>query len=434
MGNGAPRPLFEDTHASGEDFSTPNFEDVLADISTTLVRVAADQISAEIDLGLRHIVLALGIDRATIGKLNPATAVFYVTHGWAREGVLSLPRAMNVSEPLPWLVGKVLADEPVVLSRVEEAPPEAAKDREFARIIGTKSCVVIPLKIGGVTVGAVSFAAVTRERTWPARTVQRLRLIAELFGSALERERTVTEVCRLREEMRQTSELAMMGELTASLAHELNQPLGAILSNAQAARRFLAAKKRNLAEVKAAIEEIIRDNSRAVETLRNVRALFQRDKRVEMSPVDLRQILLEVERSLRLEAKSKGISMRLDLPPSLAIVVGNHAQLLEVLMNLAANAFDSICGSGGGPRLVELCARHSETGHVQVAVRDSGTGIDPEAMPRLFDAFFTTKPHGTGIGLRIVRSIVQGHGGRLWATNNADRGATFTFELPVKNG
>jgi signal transduction histidine kinase len=400
-------------------------------MSSAFVRVPARQISFEIERWLQRVVLALHIDRATVGQLNPADGLLYATHQWARAGVVPIPEALNAVEAAPWLTGKLLAGEPVILSRVEDAPPDAAKDLEFARMVGSKSTAGIPLIIGGVVVGAVVFDAVARAQTWSPRTVKRLRLIAEVFGNALERERAVVEINRLREEMRQTSCVATMGELTASLAHELNQPLGAILSNAQAARRFLAAKKPHRAEVQEAIEEIIRDNSRAVETLRNVRALFQRD-RVEMSPVDLRQILLEAERVLSPEADSKCISLELELPSALPIVLGNRAQLLEVMMNLATNAFDSICEAGDGPRVVNLCARHLEDGRVRVVVRDSGKGIDPEIMPRMFDAFFTTKSNGMGIGLRIARSIIENHEGRLWAMRNPGRGATLEFELPAK--
>jgi signal transduction histidine kinase len=116
----------------------------------------------------------------------------------------------------------------------------------------------------------------------------------------------------------------------------------------------------------------------------------------------------------------------------LPAVVGNRTHLIEVLINLVSNAFDSVRESADGPREVEVCARQPETGRVHIAVRDSGKGIDPEIMPRLFDAFFTTKPKGMGMGLAIVRSIVENHGGRLWATRNPDRGATLEFELPVK--
>jgi signal transduction histidine kinase len=225
----------------------------------------------------------------------------------------------------------------------------------------------------------------------------------------------------------------MMGELTASLAHELNQPLGAILSNAQAVRRILAGKKPDLAEVKAAIEEIIQDNSRAVETIRNVRTLFQRGE-AQMSPVDLKQVVHDVERILTADAVFKNISLHLDLPASLPTIIGNRTQLIQALMNLVLNAFDSVCENGDGPREVTIWVKKDETQQVRIAVRDSGKGIDPEIIPRLFEAFFTTKPDGMGMGLAITRSIIENHGGRLQAIPNADRGATLHFTLPIVDG
>jgi signal transduction histidine kinase len=211
----------------------------------------------------------------------------------------------------------------------------------------------------------------------------------------------------------------------------LNQPLGAILSNAQAARRLLAAKRPDLTEVDAAVEEIIGDNSRAVETIRNIRALFQRGE-AQMSPVDLKQVVLDVERIIAADAVFKNISFHLDLPASLPTVIGNRTQLVQALMNLVLNAFEAVCEDGNGPREVEIRASQRETGRVHIAVRDTGVGIASQNMPKLFDAFFTTKTEGTGMGLAIVRSIVENHGGRLWAARNPDRGATLEFELPVK--
>ncbi len=242
---------------------------------------------------------------------------------------------------------------------------------------------------------------------------------------------SAAELSQLREEVRHVSRRAMMGELTASLAHELNQPLGAILSNAQAVRRFLAAKKPDLAEVKTAVEDIIQDNSRAVETIRNVRALFQRGES-QMSPVDLKQVVLDVERILAGDAVFKNISVRVDLPVSLPTIIGNRTQLIQALMNLILNAFDAVCEDGGGPREVEIRAGQRETGRVHIAVRDSGIGIAPQNMPKLFDPFFTTKPKGVGMGLAIVRTIVESHGGKLWVKRNPDRGATLEFDLPVQ--
>jgi PAS domain S-box-containing protein len=244
-------------------------------------------------------------------------------------------------------------------------------------------------------------------------------------------EEEIKRIRHLEVEMRRASRTEMMGGLTASLAHELNQPLVAVQINAQAARRFLAAKRPKLGEVKAAIDEVIQDNARAAETIRNVRALFQRDE-VQMSPVDLRLILYDVERIVRADATLKKVTLRLDLPTALPTVTGNRTQLIEALMNLVLNAFDSVCESVDGPREVEMRASQREAGRIHVSVRDSGKGIEPEVMPRLFDAFFTTKPQGMGMGLAIVRSIIENHGGRLWATGNPDSGATFEFDLPVK--
>jgi len=243
-------------------------------------------------------------------------------------------------------------------------------------------------------------------------------------------EEEIKRIRRLEGEMRQVSRTEMMGGLTASLAHELNQPLGAVHLNAQTARLFLAAKSPELDKVKAAIDDVIQDNARAAEIIRNVRALFQRAE-VEMLVVDLRQILYDVERILRADAASKGVPLQLDVPTALPPVMGNKTQLIEAVMNLVSNGVDSVCETGGAGR-VEIRGSQPEAGRVRVSVRDSGKGIEPEVMPRLFDAFFTTKPKGMGMGLAIVRSIIENHGGRLWATRNPDRGATFEFELPVK--
>jgi PAS domain S-box-containing protein len=244
-------------------------------------------------------------------------------------------------------------------------------------------------------------------------------------------EEEIKRIRRLEGEVRQASRAEMMGGLTASLAHELNQPLGAVQITAQAARRFLAAKRPQLRKAKAAIDDVIQDNARAAETIRNVRALFQRDA-VQMSVVDLNQMLHDVERIVRADAASKNVTLQLDLPTELPTVVGNRTQLIEVLMNLVLNAFDSVCESTDGPRQVEMRASQPETRCIRISVRDSGKGIGPETMPRLFDAFFTTKPKGMGMGLAIVRSIIENHGGCLRATSNPDRGATFEFDLPVK--
>jgi C4-dicarboxylate-specific signal transduction histidine kinase len=196
-----------------------------------------------------------------------------------------------------------------------------------------------------------------------------------------------------------------MGELTASLAHELNQPLGAILNNAKAARRLLSAKTPDLIEIDAALDDIIRDDVRAVDIVKNVRAMFQRGA-AKMVPVDVRQLIAEVARIVNSDATMKEISWSLELPDSLPRVLGDKTHLTQAILTLVVNAFDSVC-DGEGPREVVLRADHEEPNQVHVSVRDSGRGIDAQVIPNLFEAFYTTKPRGMGMGLTIVRSIIE---------------------------
>jgi GAF domain len=180
--------LNEVTEAGGSDF-----EDLLADFSSAFVRTTADQTDSEIEEWLQRIGLALGVDRASVTQLSPDHRNLYVTHQWAREGVSPIPIGMDVKEVLPWVASKFMAGELVVVSRQEELPPEASSDLNWARSSRRKSNVSIPLRVGGSIVGGVAFGSVFQERTWSPRTVKRLQLVADVFGNALERKRTVME-------------------------------------------------------------------------------------------------------------------------------------------------------------------------------------------------------------------------------------------------
>src|SRR6202030_1640218 len=241
-----------------------DFEKLLAELSAAFIRVSAEEVDAEIERWLQLIVLAMNIDRSTVAQVDPADGLIYTTHQWARQGLAAPDRGRRAVHDgsHPWLEGQVFSGEVVVIRRLEEMSPEASKDRDSFRLEGNKSNVTIPLRIAGVVVGAVLFGTLLSEKAWSQRDVQRLKLVAEIFGNALERKRSEAEIRRLSEELRKASQVVTMGELTASLAHELNQPLGAILNNARAALRLLASKTPDLTEVDGALDDFIRDDAR----------------------------------------------------------------------------------------------------------------------------------------------------------------------------
>jgi signal transduction histidine kinase len=243
-----------------------------------------------------------------------------------------------------------------------------------------------------------------------------------------------------------------LGELTATIAHEVNQPLAAVVTNANAGLRWLAGDSPNLAEAREAIRRIIRDGKRADEIIGRIRALAKKAP-PQKEWLDLNQTIGEVLAMVRSEVQRNRVSLQTKLANDLPFILGDRIQLQQVILNLLINAIEAMSGTGEGPRELWVSSQkvtetpgeseddtfrdkalaEDQLTHVLIAVRDSGPGLDPKGLDQLFDAFYTTKPKGMGMGLRISRSIIEAHGGRLWAKANAPRGATFQFALPIRD-
>jgi PAS domain S-box-containing protein len=221
-----------------------------------------------------------------------------------------------------------------------------------------------------------------------------------------------------------------MGELTASLAHEVKQPIAAAVTNANTSLRWLAANPPNLEEARAAATRIVKDGKRAGEIISRIRLLFKKGT-PERELVDINEVIREMIVLLRNEAMRYSISVRTEPEADLPRVVGDRVQLQQVLMNLMINGIDALKDVDGTRELI-IKSQRAENGQVLVSVSDTGAGLPPQQADQIFDAFFTTKQHGTGMGLRISRSIVESHGGRLWAADNSPRGASFYLTLPAK--
>jgi C4-dicarboxylate-specific signal transduction histidine kinase len=221
-----------------------------------------------------------------------------------------------------------------------------------------------------------------------------------------------------------------MGELTASLAHEVNQPIAAASMNASSCLRWLAGDSPNIEEARVAAARIVKDGTRAAEIISRIRLLFQKGTPVR-ELVGVNELIREMIVVLGGEATRYSISVRTELAADLPQVMGDRVQLQQVLMNLMVNGIDAMKDVDGTRELI-IKSQPAENEQLQVSVSDTGVGLPPKQADQIFNTFFTTKPHGTGMGLRISRSIVESHGGRLWAADNSPRGASFCFTLPAK--
>src|ERR1700692_1440298 len=223
--------------------------------------------------------------------------------------------------------------------------------------------------------------------------------------------------------------VATMGQLTASIAHEVNQPIAATVTNAQAALRWLRAGSSNLEQVQQSLTSIVEDGTRAGEVIHRIRALMKKAP-PRKDRLEINGVIVEIIELTRGEAMKYGISVLTELADHLPVVEADRIQLQQVLLNLIVNALDAMGAPNVGPRQLLISTGKGETSGVLVAVQDSGLGLEAAMLERVFESFYTTKPTGLGLGLSICRSIIEAHGGRLWASTNQRRGAMFQFTLP----
>jgi C4-dicarboxylate-specific signal transduction histidine kinase len=259
--------------------------------------------------------------------------------------------------------------------------------------------------------------------------------LVEYVGTIIdvtERRQAEKERERLREaqaDLAHASRMTTMGELTASLAHEVNQPIAAAVTGASTCVRWLTRDNPDIVEARDAALGVVRNGKRAADIINRIRSLSRKgDSRRQ--PVYINEVILEIIALLQSEAKRYSISIRTDLAEALPKVMADSLQVQQVMMNLIMNGIDAM-KDVDQPREISIRSQSAEDQQLTISVSDTGVGLPPQQADKIFDAFFTTKPHGIGLGLRISRTIVESHGGRLWATQNSPRGANFHFTLPT---
>jgi C4-dicarboxylate-specific signal transduction histidine kinase len=303
-----------------------------------------------------------------------------------------------------------------------------AKPEEIPRLV---IFMVSALFVGSLSAAQRSATeSLRRARDDLRGTVQELQSTNEaLQAESLERKHAEEARREAQAELARVSRVTTMGELTASLAHEVNQPIAAAVTNANTCLRWLTRDQPDLEEAREAASRIVKDATRAAGIISRVRLLFKKST-PQRELVDVNEAIREMIVLLRSEATRYNITVRMELAGDLPLIMGDRVQLQQVLMNLIVNSIDAM-KEVDGARELAVKSQRTEKEEVLVSVSDTGVGLPPGQTEQIFNAFFTTKPHGTGMGLRISRSIVESHGGRLWSADNSPRGASFCFTLPT---
>jgi PAS domain S-box-containing protein len=289
-------------------------------------------------------------------------------------------------------------------------------EKEYFR----KDGVRVPVLVGAATYGGHQDQGVA----FVLDLTERKRTEEELRGSEQRHRETQMALAH-------ANRVTTMGHLTASIAHEVNQPIAAVVTHAHAALRWLGARRPDLDEVRQALDHIIKDGNRASDVIGRIRGLINKVPPRD-DPLDINQAILDATALTRSELERHRIALQIELAQELPVVQGDRIQLQQVLLNLIINAVEAMSVVNEGPRELLISSASNAVDNVLVAVRDSGPGLTPESFDRLFQAFQTTKPDGMGMGLSICRSIVEAHDGRVWAMANAPRGAIFQFTLPAR--
>jgi PAS domain S-box-containing protein len=403
----------------------------------TVAGILADAVSVDEATPriLQAVCECLDWDLGTLWRIDHAAGVLRCARVWRKASLDAGPFEAATREtafaPGVGLPGRVWA------SRVPACIPDVAHDPSFLRAneagrAGLHAAFAFPILLGGEVLGVIDFCS-RAIRQPDAELLDMMASLGSQIGQFIERKRAEEALRVAQGELSYLARVMTMGELTASIAHEVNQPLLGIVSSASSCSRWLAAEPPNLERAQRALERIVTAGTRASEVIDRVRRLVKREPMRE-EPVDLNAIVREVIAMVRQELHRSGVSLRTRLADELPAIRGDRVQLQQVMLNLILNAIEATREIEGRARQVLIASRVERGKDVHVEVRDSGVGLAPESRSRLFEAFYTTKQSGLGMGLSISKSVVEAHGGRISATPNSPHGAIFGFRLPVPSG
>jgi two-component system, LuxR family, sensor kinase FixL len=403
------------------------FEALLSRLSRRFVRLRGGEVQHAFAPSLAQIGAFLGLPNLLL--CSASEGGFTVLERWLPDATLPLS---NLHRDLPWIKDQVSRRRSVAVADLSRSSDEMGPDRSWLESIGVVNVIAVPVVDDHAVVGALVSFGSDPLGDGSNEMLSGLQLTADVFANALARVRSEAalraselETHRIRTELTHVARVSTMGALTASLAHQLNQPLQGILSNAQAARRLLDRGAPDLSAVLASLADIIADDRRASEVIGRIHGLLRKDD-PEVLPVDVNAIVGEVARLVASDALMHRVTILLELHPEPLVVRGDRVQLQQVFLNVLLNAIEALSGSENDRRVaVRTVATPSEA---QISIADTGAGFAD--LANAFEAFYTTKPSGLGVGLSIARSIVAMHAGSIAAGNLGSGGAFVEMTLP----
>ena len=380
---------------------------------------------------LRAMGECLGWDVGALWRVDREAEALRCVELWHKASI-EVPEFERVSREYTFVAGLGLPGR--VWSSLEpKYIPDVVPDENFPRASiaereGLHAAFGFPILLGGEVLGVIEFFS--REIRQPDQELlNMLATISSQIAQFIERKRAEEALREVQAELGRVARLTTMGQLTASIAHEVKQPIGASVNNALAAMRFLDSRPPDLGEVRQALADIVKAGSLASDVIDRIRDLIKRAP-PRKDRLEINGAIRDVIELTRGEAVKNGVSVRTELADALPLIEGDRVELQQVILNLIMNAIEAMSGTSDGSRELIISTGKAESGGALVAVRDSGPGLAPATLEHIFDAFYTTKPNGMGMGLSISHSIIKAHGGRLWAEANVPRGAVFQFTLP----
>jgi C4-dicarboxylate-specific signal transduction histidine kinase len=403
------------------------FEALLSAMSGAFIHVRHADMSAAFDENLQRVGEFLRVDYVSLLQVCSAEGELEVVHRWTTDRAAAL-RTVHCTQAFPWTFQRALAGDLLVCESDEGLPGHATIDRASMRAAGIRAAVVQPLMIGGRIRGTLTVATLG-PRAWSREDVTHVCLMAEVIANACALRQAELEIEQTRRELAHAARLSSMGELTASLAHQLNQPLAGILNNAEAAAMLIDGGRASPAELREVVAEIMDDDRRAGEVIRRMREMLTRADRPPVR-LDVNAVVRDAASLIASDTIIRNVSIAFECDAGPLPIVGSKIDLQEALLNVLMNAMDALNGRVVPDRQIVVRTSRDED-RIRIAVRDRGAGLVAGTEQRIFEPFFSTKESGMGMGLAVARSLLGHHHGTIAAANHPDGGAVVTIDLPA---